>query len=115
MPKEIQKDVRVALATAGEEVRRESDALTSQQLRSPRSGHGYRVRVRKNGVFVEQSLRKRTGLRPDWGATQMRRSLVPALEDNKEKTEVFFEKAMEEVAGFFELRARWSASGLLPE
>lgn len=115
MPKEIQKDVRVALATAGEEVRKESDALTSRELRSPKSGHGYRVRVRNTGVFVEQSLRKTTGLRPKWGSTQMSRSLIPALEDNEDKTEVFMEKAMEEVAGFFELRARWSASGLLPE
>jgi hypothetical protein len=49
------------------------------------------IRAKRSGprVFVEQSARKKTGLRPDFGALQMRRALEPALEENAD--EVFIE------------------------
>ena len=49
------------------------------------------IRAKRSGarVFVEQSARKVTGLRADYGALQMRESLVPALEENT--AEVFAE------------------------
>lgn len=42
------------------------------------------LRIKRSGprVFVEQSARKKTGLRPDYGALQMEQALIPAL-DNK--------------------------------
>jgi hypothetical protein len=38
------------------------------------------VRVRQRGVAVEQSRRRTTGLRPDFGVLQMQRALLPALD-----------------------------------
>jgi hypothetical protein len=42
------------------------------------------IRAKRSGprVFVEQSARKKTGLRGDFGALQMRSALEPALEEN---------------------------------
>lgn len=47
------------------------------------------IRAKRSGprVFVEQSARKKTGKRSDFGALQMREALVPALDE--ETTEVF--------------------------
>ncbi len=42
---------------------------------------GLKPVVRLRGVEVDQTLRKTTGLRPDWGRTQMRLGLIPALHD----------------------------------
>jgi hypothetical protein len=49
------------------------------------------IRIKRSGprVFVEQSARKKTGLRPDFGALQMHSALIPALEDKS--TTVFVE------------------------
>lgn len=41
---------------------------------------GIRPRTRVGLVAVAQTKGKTTGLRPDWGATQMRWALEPALE-----------------------------------
>ena len=113
MPKEVRKDLRDALRDAGEGIRKEAQQTTSQRLRSPRSGGGYRTVVRTRGIFVEQSLRKTTGKRWKWGVAQMRYSLVPALEDNTRETTVLVDKAMDQVADFFEREARWKGQGLL--
>lgn len=47
------------------------------------------IRAKRSGprVFVEQSARKKTGLRPDFGALQMHSALIPALD---EKSDVVF-------------------------
>ena len=47
------------------------------------------IRAKRSGarVFVEQSAKKTTGLRSDFGALQMREALVPALDD---KTDVVY-------------------------
>lgn len=51
----------------------------------PVSAAGYRVSVRLRGVEIDQTMKRTTGLRSDWGATQMRYGLVPALEDNRDQ------------------------------
>lgn len=54
---------------------------------------GFRVRVRVGGlVQVEQSKRKTTGTRPDFGALQMTKALLPAREAKLEQAAVGLEK-----------------------
>jgi hypothetical protein len=63
---------------------------TAASLAGPYSGAtaaGFKIRLRRFEVTVEQSLRKTTGLRPDYGALQMRRMLEPALEQEEGKIE----------------------------
>ena len=113
MPKETRKEIRGVLRQVGQRVRNSAANKTSNILLSGRSAHGYRVVVRTRGVAVEQSLRKTTGLRGDWGVDQMRYSLIPALESHKTDTEQAMEKAMVELADLFTLLARWQGEGLI--
>lgn len=69
---------------------------------SPHSAAGYRTVVRQTGVSVEQSLRKTTGLRPDFGALQMRVALLPALDKKADQVEHEFEHAIDVVADHFD-------------
>jgi hypothetical protein len=47
-----------------------------------RTAEGFRTYIRGGAnVHVEQSLRKTTGLRPDWGELQMTKGLLPARAD----------------------------------
>lgn len=41
------------------------------------------ARASRSGVFIRQSKRKKTGLRSDFGALQMRTGLIPAAEDGE--------------------------------
>ena len=82
--------------------RQRSRRPENELVSSSRSAAGYRTRVRQRGVAVEQALPKTTGQRGDWGATQMRKALVPALDENQEKVADEFEKAMDKVADHFE-------------
>jgi hypothetical protein len=78
MSKELGKEVDRELKAAAAPVR--EDAASRFQGYSPRSASGYRVRSRGFGqVAVQQSRRKTTGQRPDFGSLQMRRALLPAL------------------------------------
>jgi len=43
------------------------------------------TRVTGRSVFVTQRKRKVTGLRPDFGALQMRDAFIPALEENEQE------------------------------
>jgi hypothetical protein len=76
--KDVGKDLREGLRSAGQVVQREAAQLFAPV--SPRSAAGYKVRVRRRGVAVEQSLRPTTGEHPEFGALQMRTALLPALE-----------------------------------
>lgn len=114
MPKEVRTEIRAALREVGQKVKEDADAKTSRRLKSPKSGHGYRVVVRARGVNVEQSLRKTTGLRGDWGSSQMRFSLIPALDENAPETAKAMEEAMEQITELFTLLARWQGTGLIP-
>lgn len=78
LSKEVSKEVRDELKEAGDIVRTEASSRFASI--SPRSAAGYRTRVRRAGlVVVEQSRRRVTGRRGDYGALQMRRALAPAV------------------------------------
>lgn len=57
---------------------------------------GFRPYVRLRGVEVDQTLRRTTGLRPDFGTLQMNRGLLPALEEKTDEIVVGIEAAMDE-------------------
>jgi len=63
------------------------------------SAMGIRPRVRAGLVAVAEQSRKRvTGKRPDYGSLQMRRALVPALWDNRKEVERRVENMLDKVA-----------------
>lgn len=97
--KNTKKFLRQTFAEVGKVVR--TDASWRFDKFSSRSAAGYRVYVRQRGVGVEQSLRKTTGKRPDYGALQMRDALIPALEGKKNTIEHKFEEAIDKVADHF--------------
>lgn len=53
------------------------------------------ISVRQRGVSVEQRKGKVTGQRPDFGALQMRKGFIPALEQNVEETVLGVELAID--------------------
>lgn len=97
---DTRKLVRQAFRDAGEIVRR--DAAERLSKYSARSAQGLKVRVRQRGVAVEQSLRKTTGKRPDYGALQMRKALLPAREEQHDKVERFVEDALDRMGRNFD-------------
>ena len=98
--KETKKEVRDTFRKVGDIVR----VGATERFRSidARSAEGYRTRVRQRGVAVEQSLRRTTGLRPDFGSLQMRDALEPALEAKSDDVEREMEDALDKVADHFE-------------
>lgn len=74
----LAKELRSELREAGDIVR--DDAAPRFAGISPKSAAGYRTVVRARGVAVEQRLGRTTGLRPDFGALQMRKALEPAVD-----------------------------------
>jgi hypothetical protein len=71
------------LVKAAEPVAREAIARGSRY-----QGIGpFKARRKKGGVIVGQSKRKVTGLRGDFGSTQMRTVLLPALEAKRPEVE----------------------------
>ena len=98
--KETKKKVRDRLKEAGDVVREEASRLFAPV--SAKTADGYRVRARVSGVHVEQSLRKTTGLRPDYGALQMRRALVPVLIAKEDDVQREMEKAADDLADIME-------------
>jgi len=98
--RETKREVRGTLKEVGEVVRRDAEQRFSGV--DARSAAGYRVSVRVTGVFVVQRLRKTTGLRPDYGSLQMRRALIPALEQNRRLVEASLEHAIDRVADHFD-------------
>lgn len=77
------------------------DAVRRLSPIDARSAAGYRVYVRQRGVGVEQSLRKTTGVHPEWGAYQMRHALLPALAAKEGDVEQAMERALDLVANKF--------------
>lgn len=94
--KEASKEVRESLREAAEPVRQEAQSLFSGV--DARSAAGYKVRVRQRGVAVEQSRRRTTGQHPEYGALQMRRALLPALESRENDVVEGIEKALDRLA-----------------
>lgn len=100
--KDTRKVVRDRLREVGGVVR--VDAANRLQEYDDRSARGLKVRVRAAGIFVEQSLRRTTGLRPDYGALQMTRALIPAVEATEPQMVREMEKAADELADIVEGR-----------
>lgn len=96
---ETRKEVRAAFREVGEGVREEWTRRFSRI--DPRSAAGYRVSVRTTGVSVRQSLRKTTGLRPDYGELQQRYGLG-VLRDQEPAIEGRLEHAIDKVADHFD-------------
>ncbi len=93
----LPKEMREGLREAAEPVRREATALFSPV--NADSAASYRVRVRARGVSVEQSKRRTTGMRPDYGRLQMGRALLPALEARANDVVRRLEQMLDELAG----------------
>ena len=72
--------------------------LEGAELRA--TAAGLRTRVRQRGVSVEQSLRKTTGLRPDYGRLQQGYG-DQALEDKRGDVVEKYEDGMDRVVDHF--------------
>jgi hypothetical protein len=100
----VDRDLSVALLTklkeAAEFVSKDASARLADLSPAPtRSAAGIIPRVRSAGlVTVEQKLRKTTGKRPDWGATQMERAFLPAADADADVVAAMVTKAIDEVA-----------------
>jgi hypothetical protein len=68
------------------------------------SAAGFRTVVRQRGVSVEQSKRRTTGKRPDYGALQMRLALMPGLEAKEEEVVAAFDQATDVICQHFDGR-----------
>lgn len=96
---ETRKYVREAFKTVGESIRREA----ARRFRPYHAASAdYRVRANARGIAVYQPKRKTTGRRPDFGALQMRRALLPAAASEDKATERELERALDIVADHFE-------------
>lgn len=100
MGKATKAAVRDILRDVGNRVAGDARArFLSPRLRSQRTALGFRPYVRRAGaISVEQSLRKTTGRRSDWGKTQMRDGLYPAVEAQEAATQADLEAAMDAIA-----------------
>ena len=97
---DARKHVRDALKEAVEPIRQ--DAIRRFSVIDQRSASGYTAFVTQRAAGVRQSTRKTTGRRPDYGALQMTRALLPALQDNADEIERGVERALDKVADHFE-------------
>lgn len=98
--KETKRYVRGTFREVGDIVRIDGASLLAPI--SPTSAAGFRTYVRATGVTVQQSLRKTTGTRPDWGGTQMRRALVPSMTRNENRIVGAMAHAIDKVCDHFE-------------
>ncbi len=99
--KKTKKDVRDRLRKVAQPVL--ADAREKLHEYSPKSAARLGISVRRTGIVsVEQRLKKTTGRRPDFGPLQMRKALIPALEENTVRIEMEFEKALDDIADRFE-------------
>ena len=98
--KDTRKEVRGTFRKVGDLVR--VDATSRFDQYDARTASHFKTIVRQRGVDVEQTLRKVTGLRPDWGALQMVKALLPALAAREDDVEREMEHAIDRVAVHFE-------------
>jgi hypothetical protein len=97
--KKTRKAARDELRKAGDHVK--TDAAVRMAHIDARSAAGYKTRVRQRGIAVEQSIRRTTGKHPEFGALQMRKALVPALDANEQHTVHALEHALDRVCDEF--------------
>ena len=95
--KDLDKEVRDGLKAAAEPVRDEAAKLFERY--DGRSASGYRVSVRARTVTVQQQRRRTTGLRPDYGALQMRTALIPALASREDEVIEGVDRVLGQLAG----------------
>lgn len=93
--KEAAKDFRDEFKVAAEPVRAEASRMLA---RFPGASTRVTTHVLGRGVFVRQAARKRTGLRPDFGATQMEHVFIPALEQHRHEIVEGVSKAIDRIA-----------------
>lgn len=99
--KETKKLVRDKLRQAAEPVL-ESARARLQPINAT-SAAKLGISVRRTGIVsVEQRMKKTTGLHPEYGGLQMRRALVPALDEHQSEIETSLGKAVDEIADHFE-------------
>lgn len=98
--KEQRKQISGVFKEVGEIVRERGASLFSGI--DAGSAAGFRTVVRQRGVEVEQRKRRVTGKRGDYGALQMRRALVPALEEKQGDVVDAFEDALDKVIDIVE-------------
>lgn len=97
--KEVKTGLRKRLRDAGRLVQEEARSLFSRY--DAGSASGFRVRVRQRGVAVEQSNRRVTGKRPDYGALQMREALIPGRAKRMPEVERELERILDDVSHNF--------------
>lgn len=90
--KETKKTVRDGLKQAARPV---VEAARAKERWAGASTGTIGPRVTQRGVFVTQRKGKVSGLRPDFGALQMREAFLPALEENQEEVVREVEKAFD--------------------
>lgn len=97
----LEPTLTAALHEAAEPVVRETKSLVAQWPGAKTATIGSRVTTR--GVYVTQRARKKTGTRPDFGALQMLKAFIPALEHHVDEVEDGAERALtaiERLGGF---------------
>jgi hypothetical protein len=97
---DARRETRDAFKDVGEAVR-----STAERFFRPidqASAAAYVVRSRARGIAVESRMRRTTGRRPDFGALQMRRALLPAATAEEHETERRLEHAYDRVGDHFE-------------
>ena len=97
--KALKREARAAFRKVGDVVK--ADVRERLVGIDGKTAAGYRTLVRQRGISVEQSLRKTTGLRPDFSVLQKTRALDPALAANEHRIVHEFEHALDEVADIF--------------
>lgn len=100
--KASQREVRDALRNVAQPVR--AEAVQRFAVIDTHTATNYRIVVRQRGVAVEQRLGKVTGKRPDYGALQMTRALIPALRVNQNVIDLQMQEAMARIARHFEAK-----------
>lgn len=96
----LRREIRAVYREVGDVVK--ADAASRFSRIDSGSAAGFKTRVRQRGVSVEQSRRRVTGKRGDYGALQMRRALVPALGAKQSEVMEGFEQAIDKVADIVE-------------
>jgi hypothetical protein len=100
--KESKKAVRDTFRQVGDVVRVEWTREFGVKY-DARSAAGYRTSVRQRGVQVGQSLRKTTGLRPDYGRLQQRVGET-VLQSKEGEIVRDMDRALDRVAEHFEAK-----------
>ncbi len=100
MSRGLNKEVDKGLREAAKIVSDEARSLSGSHGFSNRSVTGLRPRTKGFGrAFVEQSRRKTTGKRGDFGVMQMQRVLLPALARKQDDVVKEIDKILGHLAG----------------